>query len=637
MSEQELPTTPELPLHEYTRWIGRQDKDETLKYWDRYLPTDIQLLSKTIQESKNSTTNATQQGSCQENLLPKEYHDLQQQLQQAGLSLGTLLQAVFATVLHSGSSKHSAVFGTTVSGRQIDLPHTDQRVGMLTNVMPVRVDFDPGISIHEWLKSIQARFFSSLPYAHVSMMDVLTLRPTQSALYDCLLVLENQPIVQSTPQLEVSNFHSGIISEFPLTLIAVPGSDLQLYIRYRKDSFKHTDMESLLRQFKKLLLSLPLSLSDPVSSLNHYKRINTPLYTDTAAGNTEAVDEVAGNNEADELVKPVLEQKLRDIWSRILKNKNILVSDNFFDLGGTSLQAILLFEQIEKDLGIQLSPTTLFRAPTIAEIATLIETDQPDSTWSSIVGINTSGAKIPLFIPFEEADMLIYRHMCNELGPDQPVYGLKAPVNALPTNELIETLVRHVKTIQPNGPYQLAGLSGSGMLAWRVAQKLQAQGNMVAMLVLLDSYGPAYPRLLPPFKRLNQVSIHLLGKFTLMAKRIINRFTGMLLTPFSSLNRSRQGERVQSPSNVRQNREFIQRVLESHAVGSKFLSEVSHYQSPVDRVINRAVLAITKWRFRSHNLGMAFTVFIQGLLIETGTVEICREVPRRAKLILCSY
>ncbi len=428
MSDKELPTTPELPLHEYTRWIGRQDKDETLKYWDRYLPTDIQLLSKTVQESKTNTTNASQQGSCQENLSPQEYHDLQQQLRQAGLSLGTLLQAAFATVLHYGSSKNSAVFGTTVSGRQIDLPHAEQRVGMLTNVMPVRVDFDSGISIQEWLKSIQARFFSSLPHAHVSMMEVLTLRPTQSALYDCLLVLENQPVVQSTPELEVVNFHSGIISEFPLTLIAVPGSELQLDIRYRKDSFKKTDMETLLSQFKKLILGLPLSLSGPVSSLSQYKWINAPVYIDTAASNTEAVDEVSGNIEPDELVKPVLEQKLRDLWSRILNNKNILVSDNFFDIGGTSLQAIMLFEEIEKSLGLQLSPTTLFHAPTIADIATLIETDQPDSTWSSIVGVNTSGEKTPLFIPFELEDMLIYRHLCDELGPDQPVYGLKAPV-----------------------------------------------------------------------------------------------------------------------------------------------------------------------------------------------------------------
>ncbi len=164
--------------------------------------------------------------------------------------------------------------------------------------------------------------------------------------------------------------------------------------------------------------------------------------------------------------------------------------------------------------------------------------------------------------------------------------------------------MHHVKTIQPNGPYQLAGLSSSGMLAWRIAQKLQAQGNLVAMLALLDSYGPAYPRLLPPFKRLNQVSIHLMGKFTLMVKRIMKRVTGMLLAPVSSFSRSRQGARVQSPSNVRQQRKIIQRVLDRHASGSKFLSEISHYQTPVDRVINRAVLAITKWRFRSHNLAI---------------------------------
>ena len=63
----------------------------------------------------------------------------------------------------------------------------------------------------------------------------------------------------------------------------------------------------------------------------------------------------------------------------------------------------------------------------------------------------------------------------------------------------------------------------------------------------------------------------------------------------------------------------MQRVSESYALGSQFLDEVSRYQPPVYRVINRAVLKITKWRFRSHNLRMAYIVFIQGLLLETGT------------------
>ena len=535
MSGQEIPTTPRLLLQEYTRWIGRQDRQAMLDYWDRYLPQNIQLSSEAFQQSTTTATNTSKPASCQESLSPQEFHNLQQKLRQAGLSLGTVLQAAFATVLHSRNSEKPVVIGTTVSGRQIDLPKSDERVGMLTNLIPVSVEFDSGISIHDWLKLIQARFFSSLPYAHTSMTDVLSLRPTQSALYDCLLVLENQPVVLSTPEVEVSNFHSGIISEFAMTLIAVPGSDLQLDFRYHKDIFKHTEMELLLRQCKNLLLSLPSSFSDPVSSLNQYKRINAPLNTDVTACNTEVDNDVPGNNEPDELVKPVLERKLRDLWSRILKNKDIQVSDNFFDLGGTSLQAVMLFEQIEKDLGIQLSATTLFRAPTIADIVTLIETDQPDSAWSSIIGINASGKKTPLFIPFEEADMLLYRHLCDELGLDQPVYGLKVPVNALPVDELIETLVHHVKTIQPNGPYQVAGLSGSGMLAWRIAQKLQAQGNKVAMLALLDSYGPAFPRLLPPFTRLKQVSIQLMQKFALIAKQIIKRITRMLLAPLSSV------------------------------------------------------------------------------------------------------
>lgn len=619
MLETEIPTTSGPSLSEYRRWIVSQDKQAMLDFWDDYLPSHIQLCATNFQPPETTANDSTQPDSCQAVLSQEDFGKLQQNIRQAGLSLGTLLQAAFATVLHARSSKLPVVIGTTVSGRQIDLPQTDLRVGMLINLIPVCIDFDSSMSIHEWLTSLQSGFFSALPYAHASMTDVLSLRPEQSALYDCLLVLENQPSVVSTAELEVSNFHSGIISEFAMTLIAVPGPDLQLDIRYSKDVFKHADMELMLRQCKDLLLNLPSCLSEPVSWLDQYKRIDSTAGTDLPICDMETGTEAPASAEPDELVKPVIEQKLREMWSGILKSKHISVRDDFFDLGGTSLQAMMLFDQIEKNLDIRLAPTTLFQAPTISDIATLIENNQPDSAWSNIVGISTSGTKIPIFIPFEQADMLSYGPLCTELGPDQPVYGLKVPVNALPTDELIETLVRHIKTLQPIGPYQLAGLSGAGMLAWRIAQKLQAQGNVVAMLALLDSYGPAYPRLLPPFARLKQVSIYVLREFALKAKRAISRLTAKLLSPVSSVNGLRQVKQDQPTFNEQQHSAFMQRVAKEHALAPQFLREVSRKQPFINHLVNRIQLALIRWRFHSNNLRIAYIMFIQGLLLESGT------------------
>ena len=272
---------------------------------------------------------------------------------------------------------------------------------------------------------------------------------------------------------------------------------------------------------------------------------------------------------------------------------------------------------METKLGVRLPPITLFRAPTIADLAILVESNEPDSPWSNIVGINTTGTKIPLFIPFEQVDMLGYGPLCAELGPDQPVYGLKYPRDAERTDEFIETLVQHMETLQPGGPYQLAGLSGTGILAWRMAQKLQERGNEVAMLALLDSYGPAYPRMLPPFNRLSQVSMYVGRVLVSKAKNALARLTSGLSAQVQSAGDSRRGEKPQATFNEQQHQEFLKRVAKEHALAPRFLREVAPYHSSVDRVVNRMVLAITRWRYHSNRLRIAYLMFMQGLLLES--------------------
>src|SRR4029078_706973 len=63
------------------------------------------------------------------------------------------------------------------------------------------------------------------------------------------------------------------------------------------------------------------------------------------------------------------EHALHRIWKEVLKISKSGVHDDFFELGGTSLQALIMFAKIETQLGFSLSPTTIVQAPTIARLA----------------------------------------------------------------------------------------------------------------------------------------------------------------------------------------------------------------------------------------------------------------------------
>jgi hypothetical protein len=76
-----------------------------------------------------------------------------------------------------------------------------------------------------------------------------------------------------------------------------------------------------------------------------------------------------------------LEAQLVNIWERTLGRSGIGVRDNFFDLGGYSVLAARVVEQIAEEFGKKLPIIALFRAPTIEEFALLLRKEEPAEDW----------------------------------------------------------------------------------------------------------------------------------------------------------------------------------------------------------------------------------------------------------------
>ena len=67
--------------------------------------------------------------------------------------------------------------------------------------------------------------------------------------------------------------------------------------------------------------------------------------------------------------RTLLEERLAAIWREVLEQPEIGVHDDFFALGGHSLLAIRVLAQIQDVLGLEMSMTDLFEAPTVAGLA----------------------------------------------------------------------------------------------------------------------------------------------------------------------------------------------------------------------------------------------------------------------------
>ena len=192
-----------------------------------------------------------------------------------------------------------------------------------------------------------------------------------------------------------------------------------------------------------------------------------------------------------------LELQLTKIWEKVLGVQSIGVRDNFFELGGHSLLAVRLFAEIEQIFGRNLPLTTLLQAPTIEEIARILRQDGGSVPWSSLVAIQPNGSKTPLLcIHPIGGNVLEYLNLVKYLGSKQPVYGLQAqgidgkqaPLNRV--EDMAAHYIQEIRTLQPQGPYFLAGFSFGGLVAYEMAQQLYAQGQKVSLLALFDTRSP---------------------------------------------------------------------------------------------------------------------------------------------------
>jgi thioesterase domain-containing protein len=193
--------------------------------------------------------------------------------------------------------------------------------------------------------------------------------------------------------------------------------------------------------------------------------------------------------------RDALELQLTKIWEKVLAIKPIGIKDNFFDLGGYSLLAVRLFEEIDRATGKNLPLATLFQALTVEQLADTLRQEGWSAFWSPLVAIQSNGSNPPFFfIHAVSGNVLHYRYLSRYLGPDQPFYGLQAqgldgkqaPHTRI--EDMAALYIKEIRTLQPEGPYLLGGGSSGGVVAFEMAQQLHAQGQKVALLALFDTY-----------------------------------------------------------------------------------------------------------------------------------------------------
>jgi amino acid adenylation domain-containing protein len=184
-----------------------------------------------------------------------------------------------------------------------------------------------------------------------------------------------------------------------------------------------------------------------------------------------------------------LETKLLAIFREVLRNDTIGVTDSFFRYGGYSLLTVRLFSRIDRELQVRLPISLLFDAPTVRELARVIE---QGSAPSIIVPVRPQGTLAPIFVV---QSYLLYNAMLEIVEADRPIYGVREMADEtepLKVEIRARMFAREILNVYSGGPLYLAGWCAAGTLTVEIARQLREAGHTVGLVALFDAERPGY-------------------------------------------------------------------------------------------------------------------------------------------------
>ncbi|NKY56967.1 condensation domain-containing protein [Nocardia flavorosea] len=264
-----LPDPP--PYREYLRWRAHGDAEAARARWSEVLrgvrPTELAAVLAPSAQPEDGY------GETVHVLGEEETAAMASYAVASGVTVETVVRALWALVLASLTGRTDIVFGAVVPGRPPELGGADEMAGLLADTIPVRVQLTPGRTVRELLTRIQSEQATLLEHHY---LDPAGTPPGAAHLFDTVLVFDPDPIdaaglraaAGALDGLEVVDITTRIDSHHPVTLVVESADRLLLRLRYRRDSVAEIcaqALSELLRALVGQLLAVPAQVALPAA------------------------------------------------------------------------------------------------------------------------------------------------------------------------------------------------------------------------------------------------------------------------------------------------------------------------------------------------------------------------------------
>ena len=186
----------------YIKWLEKQDKNEALVYWKKYLDgyeqqAQVSQIDKSFKDNKY--INSEIKFSIGRELTDK----LKDIAGKNKITVNTIFQTVWGILLQRYNNVEDVVFGSVVSGRPAEIDGIENMVGLFINAVPVRIKSTVDKTFIELIKEVHDCSSASKKYEYVSLAKIQSSTSLKQQLIDNMLVFENYPVAKYNNKSEL--------------------------------------------------------------------------------------------------------------------------------------------------------------------------------------------------------------------------------------------------------------------------------------------------------------------------------------------------------------------------------------------------------------------------------------------------
>ncbi|MEU4544198.1 amino acid adenylation domain-containing protein [Nonomuraea dietziae] len=369
---------PEATFADYAAWRAARDgrrSGEDLAWWTRSLadaPTTLDLPRDRPRPAVQSHAGALATAA----LTAETTAGIRELAVRLGTTAPSVWLAAFAELVRRVTGRDDIVVGAPVADRRHEA--FQDLIGFFVDIVPIRLRSAGEASFAERVRGCADAMIDAMARPGAAIEDIvgaLAIRrePSRAPLVQVLFNVFNFP----EPRLELKGLSStGIVpapagSPFDLTVYVVERDGrYAVDVVYNTDLYTAERIELLLRSFTDLLDQAVAAPGAPAAGFE-LRQVSTLAHgvTDEPA---QAVRPESGLR-ADPATDT--ERLLAGIWRDVLGRAEVLATDNFFDVGGTSMAVVVVRDRLAALTGRQVTVVDMFRYPTVRALAAHLDGD----------------------------------------------------------------------------------------------------------------------------------------------------------------------------------------------------------------------------------------------------------------------